>query len=86
MLIALDYDGTYTADPELWELFIVSAQNRGHKVIVATMRYESEPIEIAGLEVFYSGRKAKRAYLTSLGIIPQIWIDDMPDFILHGSA
>ncbi len=30
MLIALDYDGTYTADPGLWHPFIAASRARGH--------------------------------------------------------
>lgn len=42
MLIALDYDGTYTADPVFWETFIVSARVHGHTVVCITMRHEHE--------------------------------------------
>jgi hypothetical protein len=86
VLIALDYDGTYTADPALWDGFVAAAQKRGHNVIVVTMRYASEPLKVGDLDVFYTGRKAKRAFIEATGVRPHIWIDDMPDFILHGSA
>lgn len=42
MNIALDYDGTYTADPDMWLRFVEEAQAAGHKVFIVTMRYESE--------------------------------------------
>lgn len=42
MLIALDYDGTFTEDPTLWVSFIAMAQAHGHDVIGVTMRYEFE--------------------------------------------
>ena len=38
--IIIDFDGTYTADPELWDVFLASARERGHKLICATMRHE----------------------------------------------
>src|ERR1700722_1875454 len=38
MIIALDYDGTYTRDPDLWDAFIDAAQERGHTVICVTNR------------------------------------------------
>jgi len=41
MLIALDYDGTYTADPIFWDTFIASAQSHGHGVACITMRHEA---------------------------------------------
>lgn len=86
MIIALDYDGTYTADPSLWDNFCADAKRSGHTVIVVTMRHKSEPIKVGELDVYYTGRSAKRAFVNALGIQPSIWIDDMPDFILHGSA
>lgn len=46
LLIALDYDKTYTADPVLWETFIAAAKHRGHSVIIATMRYPEEGAEV----------------------------------------
>ena len=81
MLIALDYDGTYTADPELWDLFISAARQRGHEVKIVTMRFPSEPIENAPCEVIYTSRKAK------YGAIPaQIYIDDTPQFLFQDGA
>lgn len=91
MLIALDYDGTYTADPVLWDAFICTATRRGHKVIIATMRFESEPIvfecEITTkiLEIIYTGRIAKIEFLEKVGIRPNIWIDDKPGYIFSDS-
>lgn len=76
MLIALDYDGTYTADPVLWDSFIAKAKERGHKVKIATMRHPSEPIPDIGLDVVYTSRKAK------FGCMPaDIWIDDNPQYL-----
>jgi hypothetical protein len=86
MLIALDYDGTYTADPELWDAFILDARKRNHTVVIATMRFDSEPIHIPDVRVIYTGRRAKREFLDALGLRPQVWIDDTPDWILMGAA
>ena len=78
MLIALDYDGTYTADPVLWDRFVEHARERGHEVKILTMRYESEPID-THLDVVYTGRRAK------YGVIPaDIYIDDEPHFLFTG--
>lgn len=38
MTIALDYDGTYTRDPDLWDRFISEARSHGHSVICVTNR------------------------------------------------
>ncbi|MBK8754531.1 MAG: hypothetical protein IPL99_24050 [Candidatus Competibacteraceae bacterium] len=40
LLIALDYDGTYTEDTKLWDAFIALATRAGHWVICCMMRYE----------------------------------------------
>ena len=33
LIIAIDFDDTFSADPELWTAFILNAQQRGHKII-----------------------------------------------------
>jgi len=87
MIIAIDYDGTYTADPEMWQAIVLMMRRCGHEVICATMRYEHEPVNPAPpCMVWYTGRKAKAKFLAGLGIRPDIWIDDDPRFILGDSA
>lgn len=99
MNIALDYDGTYTADPELWLSFIRAAQERGHLVAVVTMRYPSEctpehmdPRLLAlGLPMLATSRKAKRpaweVYAASNGLPPlHVWIDDNPGAVTTDAA
>jgi hypothetical protein len=93
MLIALDYDGTYTADTELWKIFITAAQDRGHEVIVATMRYAEGPEadevikELGDLcTIHFTGRAAKVPALKAMGIEPTIWIDDNPFWLLFPSG
>lgn len=91
LLIAIDYDGTYTADPEAWAIVISVMKARGHEVIMCTHRHEAlEPINMTtpglnGVMVYYTGRKAKRPWLLRLGIIPDIWIDDNPHWINEDS-
>jgi len=89
MLIVIDYDGTYTADKKLWDAFIVSAKERGHEIVCATMRYEdreSAPV-LADLEekvdrIIFTNRLGKIAEVRKqLGRNPQIWIDDDPAWL-----
>lgn len=80
MIIALDYDKTYTADPALWDDFIQSAKDRGHSVKIVTMRYASEPIESVSVDVVYTSRKAKATVFKA-----DIWIDDSPSWIFQDS-
>lgn len=87
MLIALDYDNTYTLDPVFWNGFIVVSKARGHSVIIATMRSEAEgkivkmDLEEIVEDIIFTNRKAKRPYLKKLNIFPDVWIDDIPEFI-----
>lgn len=91
MLIALDYDDTYTADPELWLQFVRDAQRRGHTVLCATMRYKHEGVDMDPrllelVEVQFTDRRAKLPTLASRSIRPDIWIDDHPSYIVSDSA
>lgn len=86
MRIGLDYDGTYTLDPELWMMFVNHAQARGHEVWVVTMRTPEEGLDIGELAsavdgIEFTSRKAKRNHMNYLGRPVDIWIDDMPMFI-----
>jgi hypothetical protein len=89
MRIALDYDKTYTADPDMWDAFITLATSRGHSVEVVTMRTmtwaEMLPQSLCerATRVEYTDRKAKKAHMEALGRPVDIWIDDTPQFIIE---
>lgn len=91
MIIALDYDDTYTRDPLMWDQFIRLAIASGHTVICVTMRYEGESWDVREsigklCAVYCTGRRAKLEYMTEIGRIPDVWIDDSPMFITQGAA
>lgn len=92
MLIAIDYDETYTEDPEFWDLVIGLAVNRGHSVICATMRHRYEGQEIIDNlghkveRIIFTGRKAKVPAVHEAGYYPSVWIDDSPHWLLNNSA
>lgn len=94
MKIALDYDGTYTADPTLWLRFILDAHAYGHEVSIVTMRFLSEarnggaeaaPIDarLTALRVpiICTARQAKRAFCENIGQRFDVWIDDNPQAV-----
>ena len=95
MILGLDYDGCYTADPALWLKFIGMTIANGHIVHVVTMRYESEvkgdcdsadrmdPRLIAAIngQVIPTARQAKRPACAALGIHIDVWIDDNPQAV-----
>lgn len=85
--ICIDFDDTYTADPPLWDRIIPIMRQHGWVIICATMRYKEEgkyvEESIGKLvdHVFYTGRQAKKTYLTELGVKVDIWIDDRPEWL-----
>ncbi len=82
MIIALDYDKTYTADKYLWAIFISAARKLGHEVICLTMRYPKEAIEDMGdIKIYYTERKAKLVWAKTNNIDVDIWIDDRPAWL-----
>jgi hypothetical protein len=78
LLIALDYDGTYTADAELWNAFIHFATQKGHKVVILTMRFPQETVVNVPCEVVYTSRRAKYNFIKA-----DIYIDDKPSFLFN---
>ena len=91
MILALDYDETYTRDPIFWNEVIALAARRGHSVICATMRYPFEGREVVEAlghvveDIVFTSRKAKHNSVEDAGYIPSVWIDDSPNFI-HNDA
>lgn len=86
MLIALDYDDTFTKDPDLWIDFIKKANLKDHKIICVTMRYSDEGEEVLKsigkyCEVIFTSRNAKLQYLSERNIFPDVWIDDNPRWL-----
>ena len=77
--IALDFDRTYTKDPEMWDKFIELATQREHEVVCVTMRHKEEAISIP-CPIIYTGRKAKKSHYDA-----DIWIDDSPQWIFNDS-
>jgi FMN phosphatase YigB (HAD superfamily) len=86
--ISIDYDDTYSADPNLWWGFILAAKNRGHRVIVVTNRDRTQQREVLTAladvpvdDVIFAGPSPKRRAAVASGWYPDIWIDDRPDTV-----
>ena len=92
MILALDYDNTFTRDPELWKDFVLRCRESGHKVFCVTCRrptYENETeLEEAfsGCDVliFYTSLAPKLDYMQKRGITIDVWIDDDPGCVIKG--
>lgn len=78
MRIALDYDDTFTADPELCKQFVRSAKLRGHEVAFVTYRHagpqNTDIMADAGkleIPIIFCGHRQKSQCYEA-----DIWIDD----------
>jgi hypothetical protein len=87
MIIALDYDDTFTADKELWTWFVDRARKSGHEVSFVTFRHKDNPARgnnddiledsrELGIPIIFTGGQQKKHHFR-----PDIWIDDMPILI-----
>lgn len=87
MNIAIDYDNTYTADPEGWTEFIKMMKARGHEVICVTARDDlvmGEPVrrDLGGLiPIVFAAGEWKQVAAERRGWKINVWIDDMPQTI-----
>ena len=85
MTLALDFDGTFTEDPDMWRSFIRSAQLRGHTVICATGRKEwTDDMARYGLPeipIVYCWGMMKEEACRKAGYSINVWIDDCPGMI-----
>lgn len=86
MTFAIDYDGTWTADPEAFRAFASLLRRRGHRVLLVTARVsghgevERECSTYVD-RVLFSGAAYKRECCEANGEAVHVWIDDMPGMI-----
>lgn len=87
MIIAIDYDNTYSADPESFNKVIAVFKAAGHDVICVTGRDDGVmgvPVRnsIGKLvPIVFAGAVSKRIAAEKRGYIVDVWIDDMPAMI-----
>ena len=91
MNISLDFDDTYTRDPEMWDLFVELAKHRGHTVYCVTAReplpaFKEEVYDTIGKRIgerncYFTDGSAKEKFMFDKGIWIDVWIDDSPKFI-----
>ena len=85
-IVIIDYDDTYTLEPELFDRFIYQLKSRGYKIVCATMRYDipDEADEVKQLcpavfdSVIFTGRQAKIDFINRMNLKPCLYIDDSP--------
>lgn len=83
MNIAIDYDETYTCDPDVWNQIINIFQQNNHKVYCVTKRYvelADDIREAIDIPIIYA-TKSKLEAVRKNGIKIDVWIDDKPQSI-----
>lgn len=89
---AIDFDETFTLNPEMWLKVIELFYSFGINVYIVTYRYDTvtECFDLEYLKhydsikgIVFTGRKGKDAFCKSLGIHIDVWIDDNPVTITH---
>lgn len=91
MNLSLDYDNTYTRDPAFWNGFISMAKRYGHTVYCVTMRTPAEGDDVRKYlqdlvdGIYFTSREAKHDYMFRQRISIDVWIDDMPFFVMNSA-
>ena len=93
MNIALDFDRTYTLNPEFWDDFITKCQAEGHDIRMVTVRDDryDRTAMIAEMEtvlpVIYTRGVGKRWWVGHFaeGWSVDVWVDDKPESITENS-
>lgn len=96
MLVAIDFDGTFAADPDFWRCVVELGRSRGHSFVLVTGRGDhvmrSDPSRHWGDEVrqtvngllpivFAGHDRTKRQAAAEAGFQPDVWVDDYPESV-----
>ncbi|QTR52670.1 hypothetical protein [Thiothrix unzii] len=88
MLIALDYDNTWTSHPAAWPDFVHLFKGMGYEFVCvtsrgATAKNKQELSRTIGeyMPVVFCNHQPKREIARRFGFSPDIWIDDRPETI-----
>jgi hypothetical protein len=86
MIISIDYDKTWTEDPDLWHDFANVARHRRHSVVMVTGRKGWTDDMARGhiptwIPIIYAGDQMKEKAARAAGYPVDVWIDDMPGTI-----
>ena len=93
MVISIDYDDTWTADPNGWQQVVTMMRKRGHVVILVTNRPNiprftrevMRDVERFVDDVIFAGVPTpKRQAASNLGYNVDVWIDDYPSAVDFG--
>lgn len=84
MKIAIDYDNTFTEDPDFWRQVIALGRQRGHEFICVTGRAFPPDISEPAIpcQVITSPWDYKVNAAMDAGHHIDVWIDDCPGMIM----
>ena len=89
MKIAVDYDGTYSAAPDMWSDIISIMKSHGADVRIVTHRHEVldniDNVIDPPVKVIYTDGVAKEWFCKRRGDFwsPDVWVDDRPRTIFE---
>ena len=92
MIVAFDYDKTWTRDPEAWRLIAEVLRVRGHTCVLVTSRVDAGQVgaEVRRaigsiMPIVFAAHGWKREAAEHAGFEVDVWIDDMPESITPAS-
>jgi hypothetical protein len=91
--IAVDWDGTFTENPDLWRGFIKAANacddGRQFRCFFVTARRPCEEVQqeadSLGIEAIFTSGLPKIRFCEESGSDIHIWIDDMPELLFKSA-
>jgi hypothetical protein len=88
MKFAIDFDRTFSRDPELFRQFVALLRGRGHEAVLVTGRSDdgqwgADVRSAVGdlMPIVFAGTRWKRQAAIAAGHVVDVWIDDMPEYI-----
>lgn len=88
ILFGVDFDGTFSRDPEGFRLFVAMMRARGHSFVLVTGRSNEGQwgAEVRRdvrdlMPIVFAGNGWKRAAAERAGFKVDIWIDDHPEYV-----
>ena len=88
MLFAVDFDGTFSRDPDLFREWVVLGRRMGHTFVLVTGRRDEGQWgdEVRGavgdlMPIVFANNGWKRTAAHAAGYRVDVWIDDNPEWI-----
>lgn len=92
MILAINFDETYTRDPALWDGLLGAALARGHRVYCVSARHgaadgggpgDDRPAHRAGRRFGTGGAPKRRFMEDAVDTHVDVWIDDAPESVVE---